>query len=1220
MRFLAQIIKAFRKNVRIMRTATPLEWSPCQFIFLDGFLKKGVSEVPSRFKNKRQVIKKIACSALIGVSIILTLAVLGGTQPDIKRFFHLTSNSVYAADDQPANPQRPRATITGQDAVYTLGEFFTPESHARLFKQATEPGGLSIPFADKRIWAVLPEKLKQATRSMGLQERYARFDTILAKTPVDLTFDSKFGVATGKGTAQTQYGDAVIAGASDPKNGRDAMGALVFIDRDADGISKVIATSGKGNDNEPIAPHFGNRFYGSYEYVQMRDHQSINLSYFNINDAVANGTTRKQDFLNQWGLNRVQQARMGDIIKVCNAEGKISFARDSKVYQLKKENFPNIDQAIFFQMTPAGFVPLHVNQLKTRPADVPQNATDAELDAAFPKTLNLRDNIIAECFAGRPDVSKPGKTKAVVRAIEKLYDGKYAKFDYEVELNVVPAGELTVKPGQYVLGERWGMQSIERMFTQAQQRDGTPVLWGDKQLYPLKAPDVEKHLQPGTQRIDELFKDAAAPIQFDSKTGHLTARPTATANYGDAIILKGYELRSGRDAGGAFALIHDDGLKVVATAGGSKDNQPIHNRFPSEPYLGITHVPMKDEKVKNLSEVAVKWASGDLGKQDFLNLWGKDRVQSVQAGDIIKVVNVERKIRYTHDSQEQPLNDLANKNELYFEITDQGYQLLRVNQLVPQKANIPINASAAEMDLRLSQFFKLSDKSTYKIKGFKKRPDVSKLGDTTATVTVSQKYGKDKTIEADYDVPVAVVKRATFSTQSQTLKLGEVVTTDTLGNMLKDALEYDDRRIQWGDKALSVTMPDKLAKLLRKDTKRLTKISKPIDVTMKFEASTGTVLSTSPVLTDYGDALVFNGYELFTRNAGGALALVKEGNDWLIVATDGAEDDNRNVHDVFAGEPYLSVSLYEAAGDVLNLQDPKQQVTSMAAQGDTPKQQFLDQWGDKRVVKAKLGDVVVVNHREDKVSVAHAGKREPLKKRANKRESLFEVTASGYKFLTLNQVSFKSLTIENNSDPQTIREAVTNTVKKQQPHLKVENIKFPDLKTVGHKTLTVTVSQPSLTDANKHISYDYQIPLEVTEGTLSFTQAPAALNFGTVKIDGQTLEVPRIGDTPMTIRIKDGRSQKKPWQLLIQQSQPFTDRHQHELKQELLFFRQDGHDYPIKLKQDQQVKAVASQTIQHTFTYDTQAGVLLKIPPNDFDFTTGTYNFGLQWTLSDTPL
>ncbi|KMO46451.1 cell surface protein, partial [Lacticaseibacillus rhamnosus] len=618
------------------------------------------------------------------------------------------------------------------------------------------------------------------------------------------------------------------------------------------GISKVIATSGKGNDNDLIAPEFGSRFYGSYEYVQMRDHQSINLSYFNINDAVANGDTRKQDFLNQWGLNRVQQARMGDIIKVCNAEGKISFARDSKVYQLKKENFPNIDQAIFFQMTPAGFVPLHVNQLKTLPVDVPQNATDAELDAAFPKTLNLRDNIIAECFAGRPDVSKPGKTKAVVRAIEKLYDGKYAKFDYEVELNVIPAGELTVKPGQYVLGERWGMQSIERMFTQAQQRDGTPVLWGDKQLYPLKAPDVEKHLQLGTQRIDELFKDAAAPIQFDSKTGHLTARPTATANYGDAIILKGYELRSGRDAGGAFALIHDDGLKVVATAGGSKDNQPIHNRFPSEPYLGITHVPMKDEKVKNLSEVAVKWASGDLGKQDFLNLWGKDRVQPVEAGDIIKVVNVERKIRYTHDSQEQPLNDLANKNELYFEITDQGYQLLRVNQLVPQKANIPINASAAEMDLRLSQFFKFPDKSTYRIKGFKERPDVSKLGETTATVTVSQKYGKDKTIEADYDVPVAVVKRATFSTQSQTLKLGEVVTTDTLGNMLKDAREYDDRRIQWGDKALSVTMPDKLDKLLRKDTKRLTKISKPIDVTMKFEASTGTVLSTSPVLTDYG--------------------------------------------------------------------------------------------------------------------------------------------------------------------------------------------------------------------------------------------------------------------------------------------------------------------------------------------------------------------------------
>ncbi|OAU91590.1 cell surface protein, partial [Lacticaseibacillus rhamnosus] len=462
--------------------------------------------MPSRFRNKRQVIQKIACSGLIGISVVITLAVLGGTQPDIKRFFHSTDTRVYAADDKPKaedkNTERPKATITGQDSAFTLGEFLKSGYEARFFKQATDPDGTNFPFTDNRIWAIVPDAFKQATRSMGLNEPYPRIDTILARTPVDLTFDSRFGVTTGQGSVQTHYGDAVISGASDPKNGRDAMGALVFIDRDEDGTSKVIATSGKGNDNGPIAPEFGDRFYGSYEYVQMRDHQSINLSYFNINDAVANGKTRKQDFLNQWGLNRVQQARMGDIIKVCNAEGKISFARDSKVYQLKKENFPNIDQAIFFQMTPVGFVPLHVNQLKTRPVDVPQNATDAELDAAYPKALNLNNNITADNFRERPDVSKPGKTKAVVRAIEKLYDGKYAKFDYEVELNVIPAGKLTTKSGKYVLGERWGMQSIQRMFDQAQQRDGTPVSWGDKQLYPLKASEVEKHLQPGTQRID----------------------------------------------------------------------------------------------------------------------------------------------------------------------------------------------------------------------------------------------------------------------------------------------------------------------------------------------------------------------------------------------------------------------------------------------------------------------------------------------------------------------------------------------------------------------------------------------------------------------------------------------------------------------------------------------------------------------------------------------
>ena len=232
MRILAQLIKAFRKNVRIMRTPTPLEWSPCQFIFFRWIFKRGVSEVPSRSKNKRQVIKKITCSGLISISIILTLAVLGGAQPDIKRFFHPTGTRVYAADDKPKvegkNTERPKATITGQDSAFRLGEFLKPGYEARFFKQATDPDGTNFLFEDNRIWADVPDVFKQTVRSMGLDEKYSRIDTILAKTPVDLTFNSKFGVATGKGSVQTQYGNAIIAGAIDPKNGRDAMGALVF--------------------------------------------------------------------------------------------------------------------------------------------------------------------------------------------------------------------------------------------------------------------------------------------------------------------------------------------------------------------------------------------------------------------------------------------------------------------------------------------------------------------------------------------------------------------------------------------------------------------------------------------------------------------------------------------------------------------------------------------------------------------------------------------------------------------------------------------------------------------------------------------------------------------------------------------------------------------------------------------------------------------------------
>ena len=83
--------------------------------------------MPSRFKNKRQVIQKITCSGLIGISVVITLAVLGGTQPDIKRFFHSTDTRVYAADDKPKaedkNTERPKATITGQDSALHLVSF-----------------------------------------------------------------------------------------------------------------------------------------------------------------------------------------------------------------------------------------------------------------------------------------------------------------------------------------------------------------------------------------------------------------------------------------------------------------------------------------------------------------------------------------------------------------------------------------------------------------------------------------------------------------------------------------------------------------------------------------------------------------------------------------------------------------------------------------------------------------------------------------------------------------------------------------------------------------------------------------------------------------------------------------------------------------------------------------------------------------------------------------
>lgn len=1122
-----------------------------------------------------------------------------------------------------AKLQQTGARIEGQDATFTLGEYFSTQTRSRWMKSANEADGTSILYANSNIWPEFPDIVQNATRQMGLNEPDKRFDVLFDQQKIDLTFHSRTGSVKGTGSATAKYGNAIIVNGDETSKNRNAMGVLSLVTTDPDGIPKVVATSGGSNDNEKINPKFGDKFYGRFEYIIMRDYKLINLSYLNDFLRGVTGNTRKQDFLNQWGLNRVQRVYLGDIIKVENVEGKISYAKDSQVYTLTESEYPNIKKRVFFQVTANGFRPVKVNQLLTKVVDVPQNATDAELNEAFPKALSIKDNIVPKQFRDRPDVSKPGKAQAFVQAFEALDEGRVAMYDFDVELNVIPAGEIKAKDGQFILGERWQPDNIKRMFESAKQLDGTPVSWGDKQIEPLMPQALKDKLNAGSQRIDTLFQNLPAPFMFNSNTGHIQSTQTATASYGNAIVMRGQGDDTGksRDAGGAYVLLNDGGLKVIATSGASGDNNALNDQFKTTPYAAIAHVDMKQAATKNLSKENLKWFNGATKKQDFLNAWGKNREQSVEPGDVIMVANHEGKISYTQDSKERQITSHNHPSEVYFEITDKGYQPLQVNQLKVQSVNIPIHATQDEMDLRLTEFFKIPAKSKLAVKRFESNPDVTKVGKSSAKVVVSQRLLSGKEVEVTYDVPVQVVKRASFATQPIAFDLGETVTMDKLGGMLASAKEYDDRNIKWGDHKLSINRPTAIDKLLNPKNHRLTKIGEPIDVTMRFDASTGSILSTNTMKVGYGNAIAIKGYEMTPRHGGGVMALVEDQNQLQIVATDGLDDDNRAVHSHFSNEQYLNVALYTSRNDIVTVHDRRQLAAEMTAKGGTPKQQMLDQWGNDRIVTAKLGDVLAVEHRENKVSWMQDGIEQTMSNRKNKKEWLFEVTNQGYQLLDLNQMVFPKLTFENHTVASKVEQVIRDEVAKQQSQLKVEKIAIPDLKAVGKKKVQLTVSQPSRANNNQRIAYVYDIPIEVTEGSLAFVQMPKTINFGSVRIEGQRIEVPRVGDqSTMTIQVRDGRSRKTSWTLDVQQQVPFTDSKQRKLTESLLFFREDSREYPLTVGKNQRIKKVSDAQIDHSFTYDAQAGLLLRIPENMFDFAADTYDFKLQWTLGDTPV
>lgn len=318
-------------------------------------------------------------------------------------------------------------------------------------------------------------------------------------------------------------------------------------------------------------------------------------------------------------------------------------------------------------------------------------------------------------------------------------------------------GVITTQDAAYTLGERWDSAAQQRSFKSAAEADGRGIPFDDKRMVPVIPKSINDAIH--NERIDTIFADKVT-WTFHSETGIVQSTSNATANFGNTIILHGLDMGSTYDAAGAFALINENNqLKIIATSGERNVDLPLHIGFMGVFYTGIAHLDMSNDVAKDLTNISVKnyqWASGDILKQHFLDLWGNQRVEAVQAGDIIKAENVDGNIGYTQDSIYHGIDQLKNNKELFFEITHQGYEPLAINQLTPKALSIGYGATHAAIDRLLANAIDTAGNQKITVEKFTEYPDTTAAGQTTAKVLVSEKLQSGKKAMYIYEVPVTV--------------------------------------------------------------------------------------------------------------------------------------------------------------------------------------------------------------------------------------------------------------------------------------------------------------------------------------------------------------------------------------------------------------------------------------------------------------------------------
>lgn len=559
--------------------------------------------------------------------------------------------------------------------------------------------------------------------------------------------------------AEATLGNALVMGQSEYNDNGTAPFTEAFIFQ-LKGTDLNIGVRG-GSVDTPIDPRQPSQTVMKAEFGNLGYSGEVE-DYFKSNGVGFEGTgsDTQGSLINQWIMSGAGTDIMtigeGDLLHLWSNMSMKDGTTASRIQRSKDSIFyddnPEKVSDMFYQMYKGEFHPLSITKLKQveERITIDKNVTNEQLETLLKNgdsILNFSKyaNVSPIGFKTYPTRQSGGQeSTAVIQVSEKLKDGKTLYYDYEV-LFKVKDESITANPNKQTVNLGSDFSKVSPYNLVKDVKLGNQTLTKDEYTVSIQ----------NTVSTDTVGdKTAKALITYKKDTSKtLSLDVPVEITWGDSIHLRGGYSKSVL----ALSLIYvGDNLEIRASKGEDVASGSIHDS--KDKYFGIDLYNLNNSLLENYYSKSIN------GSINLSNAYKevKSPIKVIE-GDIIKIYH--KQIRsyphllelYTDSVKMVPNSDEHMVNDdLYFEITSEGFKLLNINHLQTKNPSIPIYSTEEYLDEHISDYIDLKGYPNISVKEFSQYPNTKASGQQKGKIIVEETLTTGKKVQYEYEVTFTI--------------------------------------------------------------------------------------------------------------------------------------------------------------------------------------------------------------------------------------------------------------------------------------------------------------------------------------------------------------------------------------------------------------------------------------------------------------------------------